>query len=136
MGMEITGWDEANRGFNRLKSYGLGDAAGEGVDDSIDILYDASQIKVPVETGDLKASAKEIHHSQSGPKRSKGLRYGDGALNSSGESYAAAVHEILKAKHAPPTGPKYVETPLVENIKQYLRLSSMACQRAVDRAFS
>lgn len=134
MGMEVKGWDEANRGFNKLKSE-LPDAAGDAVDDSVDVLYDASQIQVPKKTGDLAASAKEIAHSQSGSRRSKGIRYGDGALNSSGESYAAAVHEILKASHAPPTGAKYVEQPLVENIKTYSALAADHSEDAVRRSF-
>lgn len=135
MGMEVRGWEDANRGFNNLKKR-LEDAAGEAVKDSTDILYDESQIQVPVETGWLKSSGRRIYHSQTGPSRSMGIRYGYPGEGPNVLDYAAAVHEILKASHKSPTKAKYVEQPLVENIRNYMRVSVMACERAVSEAFS
>lgn len=134
MGMEIRGYDEADRGLEKLKEE-LGEAAQDGVDDGTDLLMDESQIQVPKKTGALSGSAEFVEHSNSGPKRSRGVKYGRTALNDQGESYAAAVHEILKASHAPPTKAKYVEAPLVENIKTYGRFTAAACRRAVGRSF-
>lgn len=134
MGMEVKGWQEANRGFNKLKSE-LPDAAQETVDNSTDILYEDSQVQVPKKTGDLAKSGRRIYHSQNGPKRSTGIRYGYPGEGPNVLDYAAAVHEILKASHAPPTKAKYVEGPLVENIKRYKSAGADACQNAVERAF-
>ena len=127
-------FDPVIEGTERLK-HEMEDAAGETVDKGTDLLMFASQMQVPRATGELAASAKKKEHSMTGPRRIMGVHYGGGALNSNGESYPAAVHEILKASHPLPTKAKYVEDPLVENIKQYKSISAMACQKAVGRAF-
>ena len=121
-------------GTEKLKDE-LEEAAGETVDKSTDVLMFESQIQVPREHGTLAASARKTHRDMSGPTRSMGVKYGEGALNSNGESYAAAVHEILKASHALPTKAKYVEDPLVEGIKRYKSIAIMACEKAVGRSF-
>jgi hypothetical protein len=134
MGMEVRGYEEAMRGFNKLKDE-LEQAAEDAVNDSTDLLYDESQIRVPKKTGELAKSGRRIYHSQSGPKRSTGIRYGYPGEGPNVLDYAAAVHEILKASHAPPTAAKYVEGPLVEHIKQYHSFAADASEDAVRRAF-
>ena len=134
MGFKIVGFQKAINGFTRLGE-NIQDAAGEGVADGIELVYEQSQIEVPKETGKLAKSARRVPRKQKGPVRSKGLRYGDGALNSSGESYAAAVHEILKASHAAPTKAKFVEDPLWQNIKGTKKATGDAAQRAVRKSF-
>lgn len=134
MGVRFVGLQKAINGFTRLEE-NIQDAAGEGVDDGIELVYEQSQIEVPKDTGRLAKSARRVPRKQSGPVRSKGLRYGDGALNSNGESYAAAVHEILKASHAAPTKAKFVEDPLWQNIKGTKKATGDAAQRAVRKSF-
>lgn len=134
MGMEVRGWEETEKGFRKLREK-LEDAAQEGVNRSTDLLMSESQIQVPKKTGKLAESAEFVDHSNSGPKRSRGVKYGRTALNDQGESYAAAVHEILKASHKSPTKAKYVEAPLVESIKRYAGYTATACRRAVRKSF-
>lgn len=134
MGARFVGFQKAINGFTRLGE-NIQDAAGEGVNKGIDLVYDQSQVEVPKETGRLKKSGRKVPRKSTGPTRSKGVRYGDGALNSQGESYAAAVHEILKARHDAPTKAKFVEDPLVQNVPATKKATANAAQDAVRRSF-
>lgn len=134
MGMRLKGMTEAQKGFVKLKKE-LPEAADETADKSTDLLYKESQKQVPVKTSALKNSGRKIDHSRSGPKRSIGVKYGYPGEGEGVLDYAAAVHEILKASHAPPTKAKYVEEPLVQGVREYESLGGMACQRAVGRSF-
>ena len=134
MGMMMKGMGELISKVTKFKNE-LPEAAQDGVDDSCDHLMMESQKQVPRETGRLAASAQLVPHSSSGAKRSKGVKYGEGALNSNEEVYAAAVHEILKASHKSPTKAKYVEDPLVQGIDDYHDATTHACEAAVRRSF-
>lgn len=134
MGFKMVGLEDANKGFNILKRE-METAAGDTVKDGTDVLYDQSQIQVPVDTTALKNSGRRIYHSQTGPKRSMGIKYGFSGEGPNIIDYAAAVHEIIKASHVSPTKAKYVEDPLVQNIGEYKSISAMACKKAVGRSF-
>lgn len=134
MPMKIKGEKATKQRFARFEDR-LGDAAGETVDRGTAWLMKRSQIEVPKQTGTLANSAFYVDHITSGPRRIKGVLYGEGALNTSGESYAAAVHEILKASHAPPTKAKYVEGPLLEGIPIFQKFGTFECRKVVRKTF-
>jgi len=78
---------------------------------STERVFDHSQILVPVDTGALKATGTLYRNGD----RDYSVEYGDpAATNGVGVDYAAAVHEILRARHEPPTQAKFVEQPLIE----------------------
>lgn len=137
MGMRILGLQKAINSCERFEK-ALGEAAQDGVDGSTDILYRESQVQVPKKTGALAESGRRVAHSSSGPRRSKGIKYGYQTPDSSDESvldYAAAVHEILKASHAAPTKAKFVEDPLVQGIGDYKIKVREAVNRHKKRSF-
>jgi hypothetical protein len=134
MGLTIKGEKVTKQRFAKLEER-MGDAAQGTVDRSVAWLMKRSQFEVPKNTGLLANSAFIRVHDHSGPRRSSGARYGDAALNTSGESYAAAVHEILKASHAPPTKAKYVEGPLLEGIPVFKNFGKFECRKQVRKTF-
>jgi hypothetical protein len=137
MGMRILGLQKAMNSCDRFEKE-LMEAAQDGVDKSTDDLYDESQVQVPKKTGKLAESGRRVAHSSSGPRRSKGIKYGYQVADSSDEEvldYAAAVHEILKASHASPTKAKFVEDPLVQGIKGYHHHVREAVNRHKRKAF-
>lgn len=134
MGFKLSGYMETTRKFNHFRRE-IQDAAGEGAQKSSGELYRDSQKQVPRDTNALASSGRYIYHSQSGPRRSTGIKYGYPGEGDNILDYAAAVHEILKASHAPPTKAKYVEDPLVQGIPVYKSLSALACRGAVKRSF-
>jgi hypothetical protein len=133
MGLKVKG-KIASKRFAKLEEQ-LGEAAQETVDRSTASLMKVSQVQVPKETGQLANSAIYVEHLSVGPRRIKSVRYGDTALNSNGESYAAAVHEILKASHKQPTKAKYVEGPLLEGIPTYKKFGTYECRKVVRKIF-
>lgn len=79
-------------------------------DHHTDAVFAETKVRVPKKTGALEATGIVEEHSTKNHFRFI-ITYGGGDVD-----YAAAVHEILKASHAPPTGAKYVEQPLIESI--------------------
>lgn len=115
MGFTVTGFDEAIRKFEEAK-----DKIDENIDKRVhDVMKDVfaeTQRRVPKETMALMRSGRIEKDDETGKES---IVYGNSEVEGVGVYYAAAVHEILDAKHAPPTGPKYVELPLVEAIPDF-----------------
>lgn len=134
MGLRFKGVQKAINSCDRMER-SFGETAGATAQGAAEHLYAESQIQVPKKTGRLAASAFVKDIEGGGARRSSGVRYGDTALNVNGESYAAAVHEILKASHALPTKAKFVEDPLVQGVVDYKMIGIKECQRLVRKAF-
>lgn len=134
MGMKVKGMKEAITGCDRLKEE-LPNSMSDGLDKCMDYLYDETQIEVPKKTGDLAATAHVVEHETIGNTRSKGLRYGEPGEGEGVIDYAAAVHEIIGASHAPPTKAKFVEDPLVQGLDEYRKFLSESSDNAVKEAF-
>lgn len=134
MGMRIRGAQKAVNGVGRLKKR-IEEAAQEGVDEGVDLVYAQSQIEVPKDTGALQATGQKVNKSRTGPRRSGAVRYGEPGEGEGIIDYAAAVHEILKASHAAPTKAKFVEDPLVQNVPGTKKATAAAAKKAVRRSF-
>lgn len=114
MGFEIVGLDDAIRQFEKAKN-DAPDNIEDRVHDTMKDVFAETQRRVPKATTELMRSGR-IEKNQDG---SESIVYGNSDVEGVGVYYAAAVHEILDAKHAPPTGAKYVELPLVEAIPDF-----------------
>lgn len=134
MGMKLRGAIAAANGFERLKK-NLPDEASKGIEKSTRLLMVNSQKEVPRKTEQLAHTAHFVEISTTGMKRSRAVRYGEPGEGPGVIDYAAAVHEILKAKHAPPTKAKFVEDPLVNGIPDFKRFIIESVQNGVKRAF-
>lgn len=100
--------------FRKFKD-DLPNAVKDGVDAHIDRVFDETQVRVPRETGALAGTGRVEKKPTQGTKISASIWYGEPGEGPDVVDYAAAVHEILDAKHAPPTGAKFVEQPLIES---------------------
>lgn len=83
-------------------------AAAEGLGDALDVVGDASQDKVPVQTGELKRSK---FTDQDGLSGAVGYR----------DSKAAAAHENLTARLRNGKQPKFLESAANENRAEIVR---------------
>lgn len=116
MGFKLRGFDEFRDSFKRLRERGP-----ETIDASVrrhmqDDLFPETQRLVPKASGRLQETG---HVEPAGKQGAYRVVYGDSSTNNdSMVDYAAAVHQITKAKHAPPTGPKFVEEPLKEGVER------------------
>jgi hypothetical protein len=113
----------------------LPEACEEAADRSTDKLLVDSKFQVPKKSGALVGTAHKETIKDTGWSRTKSVKFGQPGEGEGIIDYAAAVHEILKAKHAPPTKAKFVEDPLVQGIPTYRRYTVTAAKRAVRRAF-
>lgn len=119
MGFSMDGLDDLKEKFKRMGEK-ISDAAEKAVKDTADDIFDETQLRVPKgPTGALQASGHVKDGENTNTRKTRIIHYGDSDVNGVGVDYAAAVHEILHAEHAPPTGPKYVEGPLVEGIPDF-----------------
>jgi hypothetical protein len=135
MGFRVLGLQKAINGCERLKN-NLPEAQQEGLDVGIEAVMAQSQVEVPKDTNALAESAHIVNRSSSGTTRSKSVRYGEPGEGEGVLDYAAAVHEILKARHTAPTKAKYVEDPLVqEGIPVTKKATKVAAKKAVKRSF-
>jgi len=101
------------------------DMIGVAVDSHVNNVFAETQIRVPKKTTTLQQTG-QIKKNKTGKNRySYSIWYGGGEVD-----YAAAVHEILKAEHAAPTGAKYVEQPLIESIGAARKLIKSAASKA------
>lgn len=114
MGFEIRGLDETIRKFEKAKG-DAPEAVARRVHDVMKDVFAETQRRVPKETMALMRSGKIVREEDG----SESIVYGNSEVEGVGVYYAAAVHEILDAKHAAPTGPKYVELPLIEAIPDF-----------------
>ena len=111
------------------------DHGDKAVEDTAQDIYDETQVRVPKETGALAGTGR-IERNTRGPHEfSRSIWYGEPGEGPEIIDYAAAVHEILDAQHASPTGPKYVEQPLIEAIPDFKKTVAEEMQKAVKEAF-
>jgi hypothetical protein len=124
MGLRFEGLEEFRAAFQRVK-----DRGSETIDGSVrkhmeeDVLPETKR-RVPKKTFALA----DTGHVEPGEKvGSHKVVYGDSSVNNdSMVDYAAAVHEITKARHAPPTGAKFVEEPLKESVERLAERTAKA----------
>jgi len=106
---------------------------GDAIEEEGQKIFDRTQVIVPRERTrtypeELKDSGV-LDHSHSGTKYSSKITYGDSDTDGVGVDYAAAVHEILTARHDPPTQAKYVEQPLIEAIPDVKKAVAAAIEK-------
>ena len=128
MGLQMDGLDEFREAFARLRDRGpevIGTAVRRHMEEDV---LPAAQERVPVLTGRLKATGRV----EAGQEPHEWVVwFGDSATeNDALVDYAAAVHE-RDARHAPPTGVKFVEDPLKESVE---RLAHRAAHALDDLA--
>jgi hypothetical protein len=87
------------------------------------VLGDAQQL-APVDTGALKASATAEPAAWTGERLEKVIGFNT--------EYAAAVHERLDARHAPPTQAKYLETALRTSGPKACEFAAAKCREAMS----
>jgi hypothetical protein len=76
--------------------------------------YLASQIYVPVDTGELKGSGR-VEVDQTSKNRARGwILYGSATV-----WYAAVVHERTDLRHAAPTSAKFLQRAMMENEENF-----------------
>lgn len=110
----------------------IGEKAEEAVRNTIHEIFEETQRRVPQKTGALKQSGR-IEWTKHGNNPEAVIRYGNSEVDRIGVFYAAAVHEIMDAEHDPPTGPKYVELPLIEGQERFKRALVKAAERALGK---
>jgi hypothetical protein len=114
VGLKVKGLDEFRDAFARLRDDGQGTLEGSVREHMEQDVFPKTQELVPVATGDLKGTGVVISGSKDG---STAIKYGNSPVNDRDlVDYAAAVHEILEHRHAPPTQAKFVEEPLKESV--------------------
>jgi hypothetical protein len=99
---------------------------------------DETQRRVPRDTNALANTALAagvIKDPTPRTKSSHRIIYGQAGEGEGVIDYAAAVHEILGAKHNPPTQAKYMEEPLVESIPDAKRTIAKSAKDGVRRSF-
>lgn len=134
MGIKMTGMREAQSGFRDLKEK-YQEHVNDAVREHIEEVFRQTQVRVPRETGRLAGTGLIEPQSTTGTNIRWAIWYGEPGEGPYTIDYAAAVHEILKAKHAAPTGAKYVEQPLIESIPQARETIGREMQKAVKGAF-
>lgn len=128
MGLKFDGLEEFRESFERLRDR-AGDVTDQTLQDHMEHdVFPETQNRVPVMTGRLKETGRV----ESGTEpHTVSVWYGDSAVNNDRlVDYAAAVHE-RDARHAPPTGTKFVQEPLEESVP---RLADKAAKAYEDLA--
>lgn len=131
MGFTWEGLAELERRLKEAEE-SIGDKAEEAVKENIEEIFQQTQRRVPQKTGALKESGR-IEWKKKGNHPEASIVYGDSDVDRVGVFYAAAVHEIMDAEHDPPTGPKYVEQPLIEGEQRFKRDLAKAATRALGK---
>lgn len=128
MGIKFEGLDEFRAAFERLRERS-DEAASRVVQDHMEHdVFPETQARVPVMTGRLKETGRVVRGDE---KNSFSVMYGDSPVNDDTlVDYAAAVHE-REARHAPPTGTKFVQEPLEKSVD---RLAEKAAKAFEDLA--
>lgn len=134
MGIKTSGFEEAHKKLQRARTV-IPDVAGDAVLSHIRDVFSDTLVLVPKETGALQSTGHIDAVSITGPKRSWKIVYGEPGEGEGVIDYAAAVHEILTAKHPSPTQAKFVEQPLMESIPKARRKSATAIRKGIRRAF-
>lgn len=110
------------------------DKVDDAVQDHVEKVFEQTQVRVPRESGRLAATGK-VEKTTHGEKKSAKITYGEPGEGKGVVDYAAAVHEILHAKHVPPTGAKFVEQPLIESIDTAKEKTAKAVEKGIKEAF-
>lgn len=128
MGLKMDGLGEFRAAFERIRDRGE-EKLSEVVRDHMEHdVFPETQKRVPVMLGRLKGTGRVEPGTE---PHEYSVWYGDSAVdNDSMVDYAAAVHE-REARHAPPTGTKFVEEPLKESVP---RLAEKAAKAMEDLA--
>jgi hypothetical protein len=132
MGFTWEGLAELERRLKEAEET-IGDKAAEAVKNNIEEIFKESQRRVPQKTGALKQSGRIEWKERGGDHPEAAIVYGDSDVDRVGIFYAAAVHEIMDAEHDVPTGPKYVEQPLIEGEENFKRDLAKAAARALGK---
>lgn len=102
--------------FERLKERAR-ETASKAVEEHMrDVVFPETMVQVPKATGALEGTGEVRPGTKPGSWQ---IHYGNSPINDrSMVDYAAAVHEIEKHKHAPPTKVKFVEDPLKHSLEE------------------
>lgn len=134
MGIRMKGLIKAQNSFERLRK-NLPREVGRATKDHTEAVFKVTQRRVPKKTTALMRTGIIVPNITSGYRRSYSIWYGEPGEGPGIIDYAAAVHEILKAKHAPGTGPKFVEQPLITSIPEFKGRIKAAIEVAKKESF-
>lgn len=101
-------------------------AAEEATKEGAQLVYEESQLLVPVDTEKLKKSGKV-------EKRKTTLGFKTSWLVTYDTDYAIYVHEDLSVYHDPPTTAKFLEIPLRNNQKLITKLVAARVQQKLEQ---
>lgn len=132
MAFEMEGLAELEKMLKQAEE-SIAENAEDAVQNNIQEIFEETQRRVPKDTGKLADSGRIEWVEKSGAVREAMIRYGDSNIDRVGVFYAAAVHEILDAQHDPPTGPKYVELPLIEGQDKFERDIAKAAMKSLGK---
>lgn len=121
----------AEAGFRRLKDLGR-NLAGPLEDYGDKVKKEADRL-TPVETGALKASGMRWPAVKGRHGASVKITYG-GPSAPRYVNYAIYVHEILEARHAPPTQAKFLEQPMRAKVPEFRKDISKAVKDQIRKA--
>jgi len=124
----------ARQGFMKMRLNAIS-AAHDAVEDHAKEVFDETQVRVPRKTNALAETGKVEKNPTEGGKVSSTIWYGEEGEGKGVVDYAAAVHEILEAKHMPPTGAKFVEQPLVESVERGKEILAHRWEDLVKESF-
>lgn len=134
MTTRFRGIREAIEGFQHMRDHAV-DAAAEGVKKHTLNVFAETQARVPRESGRLAGTGRVEEKPTEGTKATNTIWYGEPGEGPGIVDYAAAVHEILDAKHEPPTSAKYVEQPLIESVPAAVEEIGSQMRLLVKEAF-
>lgn len=131
MGFQFTNVKEVKKKFDSLAKGAEGEADKIAEKHTLDVFAE-TQRRVPTKTGALKRTGRIEHTRQVGPVRHYSIFYGNSDVDDIPVDYAAAVHEIKKAKHDDGTW-KYVEGPMTESIPAFKKLATRRIKEYIRR---
>lgn len=132
MGFTFEGLAELERRLKEAEET-IGKEAAKAVEANIEEIFEETQRRVPQKTGALKESGRIEWKDRGGDHPEATIKYGNSEVDRVGVFYAAAVHEIMDARHDPPTGPKYVELPLIEGEEKFKRALAKAAAKSLGK---
>lgn len=112
---ELEGADELEATLKRAGEQ-AGHAVGQAIYEEATLIFNQSQILVPVDTGALRGSGGVSAPQNTSDGVAVDIFYGGPVV-----PYALYVHEIQGNYHEPPTQAKYLEQPLMERLPEISR---------------
>lgn len=119
----------------RKASKPFDDHASNAVKEHVDEVFDETQVRVPKKTTALQNTGQVVENQAGKHQASRSIWYGEPGEGEGIVDYAKAVHEILDAEHSPPTGPKFVEQPLIESVGDFKKKTAEEMEKAAKEAF-